>query len=83
MRINGETAQFPTDYQRGRALVLVSAQQQQRHMNKRNESRFNRCIGVLWFGAWSIANERPNREWESGLVSKPEPNALTNSCCIS
>jgi hypothetical protein len=53
--MDGETAQFPTNYQRGRALILVSAQQQQRHMNKRDESRFNRCIGVLWLGAWSIA----------------------------
>jgi hypothetical protein len=52
--MDGETAQFPTDYQRGRALVLVSAQQQQRHMNNRNESRLNRRIGVLrrWLNAW-------------------------------
>jgi len=40
-------------------------------MNNRNELPFNRSIRVLcrWRGAWSIANERPNHDLESGMVS--------------
>jgi len=43
-------------------------------MNNRNELRFNRSIRVLcrWRDAWSIANERPNHDLESGMVSKPD-----------
>ena len=53
-------------------------------MNNRNELRFNRSIRVLfrWRGAWSIANERPNHDLESGMVSKPDLLALKNGCCI-